>query len=179
MKNTPDPKSLFVEEASAQVAATHPVEGDAQATRLLAEARGRIYYWPQDFPGFRCTLEVSEGTERFTGQLLATSSRRFEIEVDGYTHDRWLRFQIEELLAHRESPAVSKMVLQTGCSWGDWDHVYGRKVLLLGDKMESFYRLRDHKLTQIGRNYRNQKLLINIDSHHGCRGFFASHSYTA
>jgi hypothetical protein len=174
-----EPKSVFVDAAAAEVAATRPEEGEPEATGLLAEARSRIYYWPADFPGFRCQLDLVEGPDRFSGKLVAPSSRTFQLELEGFSRAKWLRFQVEELLAHREAPAVSKMVLQTGCVMGDWDEVYGRKVILLGDKMQSFYRLRDQKLTQIGRNYRNQKLLINIDEHLACGSFFASLAYTA
>jgi hypothetical protein len=179
VNNVTDPKSVFVEEASAQVAATEPVAGDPVATRMLAEARAHIYYWPADFRGFRSRIEVVEGTSSFVGSLEAPSSRKFQIQLEGFPRDKWLRFQIEELVAHRESPAVSKMVLQTGCELGDFDQVYGQQVLLLGDKMQSFYRLRDQKLTQIGRVFRGQRLLINIDEHLDCGGKFASTHYTA
>lgn len=177
----PSPKStsVFIEKAASEAAAAPLISGDPVADGLLQEARRAIYHWPENFPGFSCNLEViSEGTS-IQGSLHARSSRDYEINLSGTEPTKWLRFQIEEFLAHREHPDVSRMASRTGVSLGDDDPMFGRKINFLGDQMNSFYRIRDKKLTMIGRTYAKQTFVITIDDHLDCGGTFASTRYTA
>jgi hypothetical protein len=173
-------KSLFIEPAARAVESDPRLPGEAAADRLLAEARSFIYYWPEDFGGFSALLRVHQtGQPDFCSRLLAPSSRKMEIEEEFTPDPRWLRYQLEELISHRESPKVSKMVNTTGAKLGDCDPIYGQQVYLRGDSMQSYYRIRDRRLTQIGRQYRSQDLLINIDDHHQFGQRFASKCYSA
>lgn len=173
-------ESLFIESAARSASEEPQKAGEARANRLLAEARARIYHWPANFGGFACSLTLvkSDRTHQ-CGTLTAVSSRTMNLQGEFGEAPRWLRFQLEELLSHRESPEVSRMVNRTGALLGDSDPVYGQQVHLAGDSMGSFYRICDHRLTQIGRRYRGQDLLITIDSHHTFEDRFAAHSYTA
>ena len=173
-------ESLFVEEAARAAALEPQLPGEETADRLLAEARAAIYHWPKEFSGFSASLSVlsSDGT-RHQGAVSARSSRKLEIDGDFGEDPRWLRFQLEELLSHRESPEVSKMANRTGATLGDFDPIYGQQVFLAGDSMQSFYRIANRRLTQIGRKYRSQDLLITIDSHHEFEEKFVAWSYTA
>jgi hypothetical protein len=172
-------ESYFVEHAAKEALSTPYTTGDAEADHLLAEARRHIYYWPTNFGGFEARVSLVEDQHRYDGSLKARSAREIELNVDSLEDKRWYLFQIEELVAHRESPDVSKMALKTGCRLGDNDQAYGQQVFLLGDKMESFYRVRDNKLTQIGRNYKNQKLRIHIEQHVEWSNRFISSVYNA
>lgn len=173
-------ESLFVEEA-ARVAATEPrLPGEAEADALLAEARASIYHWPQDFSGFSCGLSVvRSGLPEMSGRFTAPCSRKLQLEGDFGEDPRWLRFQLEELVSHREAPEKSKMANHTGATLGDLDPIYGQQVYLAGDSMRSFHRIKDRRLTQIGRAYRGQDLLITIDAHHEIINRFAAQAYTA
>lgn len=171
-------QSEFIEKA-AQAAQTAPiVEGDPAASQLLAEARSLIYHWPADFAGFEARLLVLENEHTFTGHVKARSSRACDVQLDGYEHLKWVRYQLEELIAHREAPQVSQMSSRTGVVFGDWNAIYGRKVTFLGDRMQSFYRIKDRKLTQIGRSYNGLSFVINIDQHQEFEGQFVSTHYT-
>lgn len=142
-------------------------------------ARAAIYHWPADFAGFTAQLRYQEGAFDLQGLLSSPSSSRLKIDLDGLEDPRWLRFQLEELTSHREAPSVSKMASRTGCSYGDWDPVYGRRIDFLGDKMSSFYRIMDNKLCQIGRSYKNQDFTINIDGHQCCQDRWVATFYSA
>jgi hypothetical protein len=170
---------VFIEQAAKEAEEAPIIEGDERAGELLQEARRQIYHWPEDFSGFQCQLVYQEGPQGFTGSLATHGSRKIQIELPELSDARWLRFQVEELIAHREAPSVSRMASKSGCSWGDWDETYGRRIDFLGDKMSSFYRIKDKKLTQIGRSYKNQDFIINIDSHQLCHGSFVANYYTA
>lgn len=171
--------SSFIEDAAREAAEASILPGDPAAGALLAEARRRIYHWPADFAGFTCELGLTSGSRQEQGTLRCEGSRRLTVSIEASKDARWLRFQLEELTSHREAPEVSKMASPTGCALGDWDPIYGRRVDFLGDKMGSYYRLKDAQLRQIGRCYKNQRFVINIDQLQSCDGRWAASFYTA
>lgn len=171
--------SSFIQDAAREALEAQIVPGDAAADALLAEARQGIYHWPVSFAGFTGALSYFDGDEHHQGSLECRGSRDLTLNMPEGLDSRWLRFQLEELTSHREAPEVSKMASRTGCALGDWDPVYGRRVDFLGDKMSSFYRLKDGKLCQIGRSYKSQDFVINIDAHQQCDGRWVAVFYSA
>lgn len=174
--------STFVEHAERQVAESPILPGDEQANDLLQEARAHIYYWPKDFRGFECnvTLRATEGC--FQGHLRATSAKEFQFDWSDDTSEvlkKWSHSQVGEFLAHRESPKANKMTSRTGVRFGDTCPVYGPQLIFEGDKMHSYYRVRDHRITQIYRAYAGQYFIINIDDHDQLNGRFAATVYQA
>ena len=172
-------ESSFVEMAAREAAEAELVEGDERADLLLQRARASIYHWPSDFTGFHCRLEYTEAASTHSGSFRYAGSRDLSLDLPSLVDQRGLRFQLEELMAHREAPSQSKMASKTGCSWGDWDPIYGRRIDFLGDKMSSFYRIAENKLCQIGRSYKNQNFIINIDQHQDCAGQWVAAFYNA
>ncbi len=169
----------FVDHAAREAALAEVIPGDPRADALLSEARDAIYHWPPDFAGFTARLRYQDGNFDLHGALDCPSSRGLRIDLVGLEDQRWLRFQLEELVSHREAPSVSKMASRSGCFFGDWDPVYGRRLDFRGDKMASFYRVKDAKLCQIGRSYKNQSFVINIDGHQRCQERWAAIFYSA
>ncbi len=171
--------SSFIDSAAQEAAEAEVLPGDPRADALLASVRASIYHWPADFGGFRCALGYQDGDISLGGLFVCQGSRGLKVDLPELEDRRWLRFQLEELTSHREAPEVSKISSRTGCSWGDWDPVYGQRIDFLGDKMGSYYRIKDDRLCQIGRSYKNQTFTINIDSHFDCWGCWASEFYSA
>lgn len=157
--------SEFIAKASAEVAEELIQQGEAAADQLLADAREHIYHWPQSFPGFAADLSFIDGTSTHCGALHSPDCRSMKVSWESAFDSRWVRYQLEELISHRESPEKSKMASKTGCKLGDDHPVYGTKITFIGDKMESFYRLKDRKICQIGRSYTGTSFIINIDEH--------------
>lgn len=172
-------ESVFVDHAARESANEKVLPGDPEGDRLLAEAREAIYHWPENFPGFEAELELAESDQFARGRLVAGASRRYTITLDQPYPEKWLKFQIEELLAHREHPKVSRMKSSTGMKLGDDDAIYGRQLFFVGDKMRSYYRIKERRITQISRCYGGQRFVINIDLHQECDGRFAAQAYSA
>lgn len=176
------PESEFIEKARQETATAPILPGDPAAQAFLQEARAAIYHWPENFPGFACQLEVRENDQTWSARLEARSSRQYQIQAPtgeppgGF---RWLRFHLEEFLAHREHPKVAGMTSATGVTFGDDHPIYGRRVDFLGDKMGSFYHIRDRKIRLIGRSYPRESFLITIDRHAEHHGRFAATDYSA
>lgn len=171
-------ESLFVEKAAADLIGSEKHQGDPEADAMLQSVRDRIYYWPSDFPGFCGRLTVREGTQEYRGGFHAQSSRRYTADLPEYPDAKWLKYQMEELIAHRECTSVSHIASKAGVVFGNTDQIYGRRVDFVGDKMGSFYRLKDSRITQIGRGYGKVRFIINIDSHCDCDGRFAAQNYS-
>jgi hypothetical protein len=172
------PGSAFINKASYEAAVAPTMPGDPEAEAFLAEARRHIYHWPADFKGFSCKLTVADNLTVYHGTLVARGSRDYELKVDDFEPRGWLRFQVEEFLSHREHPDVSRMASKTGVIWGDEDAVYGKRIDFVGDTMSSFYRIKDNKLTMIGRTYAQQTFVITIDDHADFYGHYAATRYT-
>ncbi|MFQ3670124.1 MAG: DUF3386 family protein [Verrucomicrobiia bacterium] len=172
--------SVFVAKAAQEAAQAPVIPGDPAANRLLQEAREAIYHWPPHFPGFCCQLILEEEHQAWNGHLRAAHSRDYDLQLQGFSKPAWLRFHIEEFLAHREHPSVSRMASPTGVEFGDDHRVWGQRIDFLGDKMGSWYRILNRKLTMIGRNYGEHSFVITIDDHLECKpGTFAATHYTA
>lgn len=172
----------FVEKAREEAEAAPVHAGDEEANRLLADAREFIYHWPHEFAGFSSHLQLDWDMESFRGKLRAADSHHFSFEFPeplSREMTNWLNYQLSELMAHREAPTRSRMASRSGVVPGDTDPIFGAKVIFPGDPMESFYRIKDRKITQIGRCYPRQRFVINIDEHQEYEGRFAARSYTA
>lgn len=177
------PKSVFIEQAAAEVAAETVFAGEQQADSLLKTTRAHIYHWAPSFQGFESTLKFFDGAEHHSANFRASESRRIEVRWEDEFDHRWVRFQLEELISHREAPERSKMASQTGCRLEDEHPVYGTKIAFIGDKMGSFYRIKNNRITQIGRAYGKMEFIINIDAHHNfgtaSEPRYAAANYTA
>ncbi len=63
---------------------------------------------------------------------------------------------------------------------GQWEvHRKFSWTVELGDKISSFYRVKDKRMTQINRAYGGQRFIIVIDRHLDCGGTFAASNYQA
>jgi iron complex transport system ATP-binding protein len=171
-------ESLFVEKAAADLVGSERHKGDPEADAMLESTRAKIYYWPENFGGYCGHIHVREGGNSYKGGVHIQSSRRYTVDLPEFPEAKWLKYQIEELIAHREATSVSHIASKAGVVFGDMDSVYGQRVDFVGDKMESFYRLKDGRITQIGRSYGKVRFVINIDEHTNCGGRFAAQSYT-
>lgn len=173
---------FFVRQASQEMEQAPCIAtGQPEADLLLQRARRAIYHWPADFAGFVCQLSLQEGGRTLEGPLSCRGSRRIVWEgpaLEAPEDARWLGYQLEELVSHREAPEVSRISSKSGCQLGDWDETYGRRVDFLGDRMESYYRLKDDRIQQIGRSSKNEVFLVTIDFHQNCEGRWAAQSYS-
>ena len=174
--------TTFVEKARQEAEASPRHPGEEQANALLSQARHLIYHWPSDFRGFACRFRAVRDRETWEGELLAGDSAHFQLlwqrEPDREMRV-WMGYQVGELLAHREAPDRARMASRSGVLLGDDDPIFGRQILFPDDPMESYYRIKEGKIRQIGRSYPSTRFIINIDSHHQLLGRYAAEAYSA
>ncbi len=171
----------FVARASDEAESSVPLPGEAEAGRLLEQARQHIYFWRPDFAGFRCQLSILGEGGPWSATLMAGSSRTFSLQqVRGCPQlTRWAHYQVGEILGHREHPSRTRMASRSGVTKGDEDPIYGQRLDFAGDKMSSYYRVKEQRITQISRTYGGQTFVICIDRHHEIEGTFVASNYTA
>lgn len=171
----------FVARAAAEAESSAPLPGEAEAGLLLEQARQHIYFWRPDFAGFRCHLRILGQGGPWSAVLTAASSRTFRFEqVQGCPQlTKWAHYQVGEILGHREHPSRTRMASRSGVTMADEDPIYGQRLDFVGDKMSSYYRVKDHRITQIARTYGGQSFVICIDRHHEIEGTFVASNYTA
>lgn len=180
----PRTESVFVDAAAREAAETAAFagQGDPAAAALLARTRQSIYHWPAGFRGFTARISVHDASATWEGQLTVRSSRDFQLELPGLPTEApvrgWLKYQLEEMLSHREAPSVSSIASKAGVTFGAEDPIYGQRIDFVGDKMGSWYRLKDDRITQIARGYGRTRFVIHIDSHAELEGRFAAAQYT-
>lgn len=132
---------------------------DDQAARLLVkDAHSRMYKWPAGFRGYRAQLTLNEEGCLWTGLASLVPRKDTTVELPGADPElqEWVRERLWTQgmhLAHspfeegdgkyvlsfdpEEDPAVP--------------HPRGRRVLLTGGRLDSWYRIQNHQYTQIGR----------------------------
>ncbi len=132
---------------------------DDQAARLLVQgAHSRMHKWPAGFGGYRAQLTLNDegclwaGTASLVSRLDAT----VELPVADPELQEWVRAR---LWTQRNAVGPIAVGRRDGKYVLSFDpeedpavpHPRGRRVLLTGGRLDSWYRSQNHQYTQIGR----------------------------
>ncbi|MCP9453520.1 MAG: DUF3386 domain-containing protein [Nitrospira sp.] len=131
---------------------------DPDARALVQDAHEHMYKWPVDFPGYEAALTVNEEGKVWKGSVRLVPRRETIVELPGAGDvlTEWVRERLWTQGMHLAwipfDQGDGKYVL----SFAPEDepgrpHPRGRKVLLTGGRLESWYRIKDHRYMQIGR----------------------------
>jgi len=144
---------------------------------LLSKTRDQIYHWPSPFSGFTSTINYSGPEGTFTNQVKIIPGQKNCCGFSNRVVAQWVDYQISEIIAHRSNTAGAHAINQGPLSLGDEDTLWGQRINFVNDPMESFYRIKDLKLTQIGRSYPTQKFLVSIFEQHSFLGLNCARHY--
>jgi hypothetical protein len=138
------PKALPVETKS-------DVKADAEATRLLAEARAARANWV-GFPGFTADVTVNlDGQSVSRGRVQVKADGKVNLELGDKDAASWGRRQLASTVGHRLDNSSTDV--QTPCAFADEDETnpLGRAVRVLNDEFHSSYRIRDRQIVVVNR----------------------------
>lgn len=131
---------------------------DPAARRLVQEAHGRMYRWPAGFGGYRARLSLNDEGRVYTGRVSLVPRRETTVELNGAdaTLQEWVRERLWTQGMHLAYSTFEEGDGKYILSFAPDDdpvvpHPRGRKVLLTGGRLESWYRIKDGQYTQIGR----------------------------
>lgn len=136
-----------------------PVLVDDPAARLLIkETHSRMYKWPAGFPGYRAQVVVNEEGRRWTGTVSLVPRKDTTVTLPDADPalEEWVR---ERLWTQGMHLAFTPFEEGDGKYVLSFDpeedpavpHPRGRRVLLTGGRLDSWYRILNHQYTQIGR----------------------------
>lgn len=144
---------------------THPtVADDPQARALLQSAFEGTARWQPDFRGFSADLTVNTDGRQVSGTVVVKGPREVTVQLPDEAVQKWAQEQIGMIAVHRaprkfeESDGKHRLTMEA-----DTEHPLGRRLDIHGDGMQSFYRIKDDRITQINRKMPHVAFTINVE----------------
>ncbi len=140
------------------------VADDPQARALLQRAFESTARWQPDFRGFSADLTVNTNGHQLSGTVVVKGPRDVTVQLPDEAIQKWAQEQIGMIAVHRaprkfeESDGKHRLTLEA-----DTDHPLGQRLDLHGDGMQSFYRIKDDRITQINRKMPHVAFTINVE----------------
>lgn len=140
------------------------ISDDPAARDLLRRAFEKTFRWPQGFKGFEADLRCEEAGRISDGRVTVRSAREVKVEMDHEDLKKWAEGQIGMMAVHRSPRSFEESDGKYSLTLGEEDHhPLGRKVVIHGDGMNSFYRIQDDRISQINRSMERVKFTINVE----------------
>lgn len=137
---------------------TQPVVDDPAARLLIKDAHSRMYKWPAVFRGYRAQVVLNDEGRQWVGTVSLVPRKDTTVALPGADPalEEWVR---ERLWTQGMHLAYAPFEEGDGKYILSFDpeenpsvpHPRGRRVLLTGGRLESWYRIKDRQYTQIGR----------------------------
>ena len=156
------------------------LEEDPQAREAMKEVFGNTARWPAGFKGFTADVTVNIGGSEETGTITVKGPKESETTIQGEKHKEFLSENMASIAMHRGPRSFEESDGKYKLAFGDdGAHPLGRKLVMGGDGMSSFYRIKDGRIQQINRKTPRMSFTINVEeSVKNAEGKFLTHKYT-
>lgn len=140
------------------------LEDDPEARETLREVFGNTARWPKGFKGFSADVKVNLNGKEEEGTVTVTGPKGIETSIKDEKLKEFVTENLASIAMHRgprtfdESDGKYKLVFGD-----DGKHPLGRKVVMGGDGMSSYYRVKDGRIQQINRKTPRVSFSINIE----------------
>ena len=137
---------------------------DPQARETLREVFGNTARWPQGFKGFTASIAVNLNGKEEQGTVTVKGPKDIETSIKGEKLKEFVTENMASIAMHRgprtfdESDGKYKLIFGD-----DGKHPLGQKIIMGGDGMSSFYRVKDGRIQQINRKTPRMAFSINIE----------------
>ena len=140
------------------------VPDDPKAREVLRKANGKTYRWPKGFKGFSADLVLEQAGKVSKGNIELKSARDLKISLDDESLQKWAEGQIGMMAVHRSDRPFDEGDGRHSLTFGKDDHhPFGQLINLHGDGMNSHYRVKNDRITQINRSMERIRFTINVD----------------
>jgi len=139
------------------------VKDDPDARELLRRAFERTARWPADFKGFTADLTVNVNGKEFKGSVAVKSAQEVSVSLADAELQKWAAGTIGMIAVHRgprtfdQSDGKSVLTLERGTV-----HPMGQTIHI-HDNLQSHYRVKEDRITQINRTMGPIKFTINVE----------------
>lgn len=139
-------------------------EDDAQAREAMREVFGNTARWGADFKGFSADITVNVNGAVETGTVTVKSPKEIEMSLTGDAAKEFANENLASIASHRGPRSFDESDGKYKLQFGDeGTHPLGRKLILGGDGMGSFYRIKDGRIQQINRSTPRMSFSIQIE----------------
>ena len=125
------------------------VADDPRARDLLRRAFEATARWPKDFQGFTADLTVNVNGNETNGSVLVKSPREVSVQLCDGDIQKWAQEQLGMIAVHRGPRSFDESDGKYTLTMEEDRHPLGVKLTIHGSN--SFYRLKDNRITQINR----------------------------
>ncbi|MBD0306507.1 MAG: DUF3386 domain-containing protein [Nitrospiraceae bacterium] len=156
------------------------VQDDPKARSLLRQAFEKTARWQADFKGFTADLVVNVNGKESKGTVTVNGPRDVKVTLADPELQKWAEGQIGMIVVHRAPRSFEESDGKYALTLGeDTDHPLGPRLIIHGDGMHSFYRVKGDRITQINRAMPHMAFTINVeDSTTTKEGKFLTTRYT-
>jgi hypothetical protein len=140
------------------------LEDDSEAREAMQKVFSNTARWPVGFEGFTADVIANINGEEQKGTVTVKGSKDIEISIEEEKIKSFLNENLASIAMHRgprsfeESDGKYKLVFGD-----DGTHPLGRKLVMGGDGMSSFYRIKGGRIQQINRQTPRFSFSINIE----------------
>jgi len=139
-------------------------EDDAQARETLREVFGNTARWGTDFNGFSADVTVNINGREEQGTVTVKNAKEIELSIQDETMKEFANENLASIAMHRGPRSFDESDGKYKLAFGDeGTHPLGRSIVMGGDGMSSFYRVKDGRIQQINRKTPRMSFSINIE----------------
>lgn len=155
-------------------------EDDPQAREMLREVFQNTARWQEDFKGFTADAVVNLNGKEEVGTVTVKGQKDIETSFKEEKHKEFLNENLASIAMHRGPRSFEESDGKYKLTFGDeGEHPLGKSIVMGGDGMGSFYRVKDGRIQQINRKSPRFSFTINIEeSVKNSDGKFLTKAYT-
>lgn len=125
------------------------ITDDPNARDLLRKTFEATARWPKDFAGFTADLTVNINGMETGGSVIVKSPRDVSVQIGDAGSHKWVQEQVGMIAVHRGPRSFEESDGKYILTMEDDGHPLGVKLIIHGSN--SFYRIRENRITQINR----------------------------
>jgi len=125
------------------------VADDPKAREMLRQAFEKTARWQQDFKGFTADLIVNVNGKETGGPVMVKGPREVSVQLGDADVQKWAQEQLGMIAVHRAPRSFEESDGKYSLTMEEDGHPFGTKLIIHGSN--SFYRLKDNRITQINR----------------------------
>ena len=140
------------------------LEEDPKARETLREVFGNTARWPQGFKGFTADVTVNIHGKEEVGTVTVTGPKDIETSIKDEKLKEFVTENLASIAMHRGPRSFDESDGKYKLVFGDeGTHPLGRSIIMGGDGMSSYYRVKDGRIQQINRKTPRMAFSINIE----------------
>jgi hypothetical protein len=131
------------------------VADDPQAREALRRAFENTARWPKDFKGFTADLTVNLNGRELHGPVIVKGPREVSVQLADGDLQKWAQDQLAMIAVHRGPRSFEESDGKYSLTMEEDGHPLGTRLDIHGSN--SFYRVKDGRITQINRTMTQDK----------------------